>query len=471
MSAAAAPDDEVRAPAHAIVQRWLVGLRWVAFALLGLTLPVGEHLFGFHVRYEIALPAVALAGLVNLWASRVLGRSHPAAAPEPAGDRSSAPPGRPAPRDVRRTLPRAIAAFVAFDLVAIGVVLAASGGAANPFSALFLVHVALAAAVLPTATTFALSALAVAVFGALFAVPAGSCCAAHERDGSFSAHLYGMWMAFVLCAGLVAFFVTRIRAALEAREREVLRLRRDAEHASRFASLGTLAAGTAHELGTPLGTIAVLAGELSAGDLPAGEAQAHARSIAAAVARCRDVLSKMQAAAHASRAAATPLDVPAAARRVVAEWSAARPDVRVVTDITKIEARAPIGAEDFASALGVLLDNAAFASKKAGADAPLTVRVECVTDRILASVEDAGTGVPEELVERLGEPFLTTKEPGEGMGLGLYLVRGLLDPVGGRLRVENRHPRGARAVLDLPAVPAPAAAAPDPGPSLLHAAE
>jgi len=431
---------EIRGPAHAIVQRWLVGLRWVAFALLLTTLPVGEHLFGFHVRYGIALPVIALAAVVNLLAGRVLRRS---------GENEAGP--------------RAIAAFVAFDLLAIGIVLAASGGAANPFSALFLVHIALAAAVLPASTTFALSALAVAVFAGLFAVPAGSCCAAHARDGSFSAHLYGMWMAFVLCAGLVAFFVTRIRRALEAREGEVLRLRRDAEHASRFASLGTLAAGTAHELGTPLGTIAVLAGEIAGGDLPAAETQAHATSIAQAVARCRDVLAKMQAAAHASRATASPVDLAQAATHVVGNWRAAHPEVRVELETDPAGPWASISADDFGSALGVLLDNAAFATTKANASTPLRVSVSQNADRVLVAVEDSGTGVPAPLVERLGEPFLTTKEPGEGMGLGLYLARGLLEPIGGRLTIENRRPNGARAVLDLPLVRAPGAPVVEPG--------
>lgn len=427
-----------RGAAHAIVQRWLIGLRWVAFALLALTLPVGEHLFGFHVRYAVALPVVALAAVVNVLASRVLSRSGQANA---AG-------------------PRVVAGFVAFDLVAIGVVLAASGGAANPFSALFLVHVALAAAVLPAALTFALSALAVGVFAALFAVPAGSCCAAHQMDGSFSAHLYGMWMAFVLCAGLVAFFVTRIRRALEVREREVLRLRREAEHAARFASLGTLAAGTAHELGTPLGTIAVLAGELAGGEVPAPEVRAQARAIAQAVARCRDVLSKMQAAAHASRGASAPVDVAEASSRVVADFRAAHPDVRVEVE-AGAPVFAPIAAEDFASALGVLLDNALFATRRAGSASPLRVAVSSGGDRVRVAVEDGGTGVPEEMIERLGEPFLTTKEPGEGMGLGLYLARGLLEPIGGALTIENRRPSGARAVLDLPAVRAPAVPEPE----------
>ncbi len=438
--------EEARGPAHAIVQRWLVGLRWVAFALLALTLPVNEQLFGFHVYYALALPVVALAAVVNVFAGRVLRRT-------PEGNGAG---------------PRTVAAFVAFDLIAIGIVLAASGGAANPFSALFLVHVALAAAVLPATTTFALSALAVIVFASLFAVPAGSCCAAHASDGSFSAHLYGMWLAFVLCAGLVAFFVTRIRRALEGREAEVMRLRREAEHASRFASLGTLAAGTAHELGTPLGTIAVLAGEIAGGDLPASETRAHAKAIADAVTRCRDVISKMQAAAHASRAAATPLETVQAAARTVETFRAAHPEVEVQIEGAAGEAWAPIGAEDFSSALGVLLDNAAFASKKAGSRAPLVVRAERSSDRVRVTVEDQGGGVPEALIERLGEPFLTTKEPGEGMGLGLYLARGLLQPVGGDLTIENRTPRGTRATIDLPLVAAPLAT---PAPTFAQAAE
>ncbi len=177
----------------------------------------------------------------------------------------------------------------------------------------------------------------------------------------------------------------------------------------------------------------------------------------------------MQVAAHASRAAAAPLDVALAARRAVADFRAAHPEVVVVVEAPSEDLWAPIAAEDFASALGVLLDNAAFASKKVGSTAPIDVRVSASEDRVRVAVEDAGTGVPEEVIERVGEPFLTTKEPGEGMGLGLYLARGLLDPIGGTLTIENRRPResagggapvsatyGARAVLDLPRVSAPA---------------
>src|SRR5262249_52373793 len=155
---------------------------------------------------------------------------------------------------------------------------------------------------------FALAALAAMLFASLFALPAGACCPNHPANGAFSTHLYGMWAAFVVASGLVAHFLTRVRRALDERGREIARLPRRAEESARFAALGTLAAGTAHELGTPLGTIAVLAGEIDGA--PAGEASAHARAIAAQVARCRDILARMQARMPAAR---TPARAPVGA--------------------------------------------------------------------------------------------------------------------------------------------------------------
>jgi two-component system sensor histidine kinase RegB len=101
------------------------------------------------------------------------------------------------------------------------------------------------------------------------------------------------------------------------------------------------------------------------------------------------------------------------------------------------------------TALSALLDNALFASRAAGAEEPIAVAVGRDEAGALVSVEDAGTGVPEGLRERLGEPFLTTKAPGEGMGLGLWLVRRAVEVGGGRLEVLPRAPCGTRVVLRL----------------------
>jgi two-component system, sensor histidine kinase RegB len=406
---------EERDDAGRILLRWLIGLRWAVFLLLAATLPLGERFLGFQVRYAIALPAIAIVLGFNALMHRRL--------------------------EAPRVSSREVALGVAVDLVAIGAILAASGGAENPLSAVFFVHVALAASLLPARTTFALAGLAACLFGALFALPQGACCSADPAGGAFSKHLYGMWLAFVIAAGLVAYFLTRVRGALDERGREIAKLRRQAEEGARFAALGTLAAGTAHELATPLGTIAVLAGELEG---------APAAAIGAQIGRCRDIITRMQAGAAGPR---VPSRTPAGAAvaGAVEVWQRAHPSAAVAVSLRAPEgATVPLSSGELEAALSALLDNAlhaASAARSSSAPAPIAVEVACEPGAVLVRVDDEGTGVAPHLAGRFGEPFLTTKEPGEGMGLGLYLVRALLAEVGGRLDVAPRAPQGTRVTL------------------------
>jgi two-component system sensor histidine kinase RegB len=417
-SPAALDADRNEATARTVAP-WLVGLRWAVFGVLAATLPLDEALFGFHVRWAVAVPVLAAVIVVNAARQRRVA----------AGDAPST---------------RGLALGAAFDLFAIDALLAASGGAANPFSAVLVVHVALAASLLPARTTFALAALAACLFGALFALPTGACCPNHPANGEFSAHLYGMWGAFVVAAGLVAYFLTRVRSALAAREREIAELRQQADESARFAALGTLAAGTAHELATPLGTIAVLASEIASGAEPA---ERGGKTIAAQVARCRDILTRMQAgAAEARPIAPTPLG--AAVRRAVEAWRRAHPEAEVrIDEQAPAAAPIPLAAEDVEAAICALLDNALHASAAVQSEQAITVGTAVVAGAVKVVVEDDGAGIAPDLRGRLGEPFLTTKEPGEGMGLGLYWIRTLLARIGGRLEVEPRAPRGTRVVL------------------------
>ncbi|AUX48034.1 sensor histidine kinase [Sorangium cellulosum] len=403
-----------QAPAGGIVLRWLVGLRWAVFALLAATLAASEALFGYHVRYGIAVPILALAAGLNLFLARRV-RSDQGA---------------------QRSL---VAGVVALDLVAIAGVLAASGGAGNPFSALFFVHVALAAALLPARTTFALAALAACLFAALFALPSGACCPSHPEHGAFSAHLYGMLLAFVLSASLVAYFLLKVRRALDASAAENAALRRRAEEASRFQALGALAGGTAHELGTPLGTIAVLAEESRRDPASSDEARRRARTIAEQVERCRVVIARMRADVRADELRAG-VEVGEAAVRAVQAWRAAHPGVPVEVRGELARRRmVPLDAADIEAALCALLDNALHATGAGPAAAePIVVTVGDEGGAPVIGVEDGGPGIPAGLEGRLGEPFVTTKAPGEGMGLGLYLVRTLIEQVGGHLTVSPR---------------------------------
>ena len=410
-----------------ILMRWLIGLRWAVFGFLAAALPLGERFLGFHVEYVIAVPVIVLIASFNAVMHRRVATGR-----EPSSGE--------------------IAVGVALDLVAIGAVLAASGGAANPLSAVFFVHVALAASLLPARTTFALAALAACVFGALFTLPAGACCPNHPANGAFSTHLYGMWIAFVVASGMVAYFLTRVRGALDDRNREIARLRRQAEESARFASLGTLAAGMAHELCTPLGTIAVLAGEIDGAT--GAEAVLHAAAISKQVARCRDLLTRLQAGAASPRAAAR-APIGAAVAHAVEAWRRAHPETQVtLAERVPPETTVPLSAEEIEVTLSALLDNALHAVRAArGEPAPILVEIASEGGALLVRVEDTGAGVAPELRARLGEPFLTTKEPGEGMGLGLYLVRRLLAEAGGQLEIAQREPQGTRITLRLAGAP------------------
>jgi two-component system sensor histidine kinase RegB len=349
----------------------------------------------------------------------------------------------------RRMPPRTLAASLALDLIGVFAVLAASGGAANPWSALFLVHIALAAAILPRGTTIALSALAASLFLALFAVPSGACCPNHPSNGAFSTHLYGMWFAFALSAAIIAMFVTRVRSALEARGREIARLRREAENNARFRALATLAAGTAHELNTPLGTIAVLAYELADQD-DIRFVKKHANAIGTQVERCRDVITRLQAGA-AKRAPMEPTAVQNMVLGAVATWRAAHPQALVQTSANDMEnVRIRLGAAEIEATVGALLDNAWFASRSVEPNPPLTVQLDRDDEGPFIAVEDAGVGISTDLRHRLGEPFVTTKEPGEGMGLGLWLVRRTVEDAGGKLQITPGPNCGTRVLMRFP---------------------
>ncbi len=405
-----------------LVLRGLTGLRLVVGALLFLTLPISEYVQGFHVRYEIAIPALLVLAS-NVWLAGWT-------------------------RSPRQT-PWALALSLAIDLLGIFAVLAASGGAANPLSALFLVHIALAAAILPRQTTLALSAFAAILFLGLFAMPSGACCANHPSDGAFSTHLYGMWFAFALSATIIALFVTGVRAALEERGREIARLRREAADNARFRALATLAAGTAHELNTPLGTIAVLAHELSLGaDL--GAIKEHASAIGSQVDRCRAVITRLQAGGS-RQTHNEPTDAKAAVQKAITHWLAAHPRAQIKTDSAPRQTfHVPLSADDVEAAMGALLDNAWFASNAVKTDEPISVRIDQDEAGPFIAVDDAGTGITQEILPRVGEPFVTTKEPGEGMGLGLWLVRRMIEDVGGKLEIQAGVPRGTRVIMRLP---------------------
>ena len=348
----------------------------------------------------------------------------------------------------------ALGYLLAFDTLCLTALLALSGGPANPLSLLYLVQITLSAVILSKGWTWSLGALAVVCFGFLFwaHVPVSVFEAHHSSEG-FSAHLVGMWIAFVATALLVTVFIGKVSEALRRREQDVLLLQSQLARHERLTSVATLAAGAAHELGTPLATIAVASRDLEyhATEVSADpELARDARLIRSEVERCRTILQQMSARS-AGQPGELPVRVALAGLLDKVRGDFPPPDqerVRIVLSGDPGAAILPAGAAR--QALAALVRNALDAASEAQ---PVTLGVGRTGASLEFVVTDSGCGMSQETLNRIAEPFFTTKAPGCGMGLGTYLVRVFTEQLGGRLAFESEPGQGTRALLDLPLIP------------------
>lgn len=394
-------EDEIvaaRVSAGPIAATWLSHMRWHAVG--GHTLAILVARFALHME----LPVVKLLACVGvLAASNVLLALR---APRVGGG--------------------SLLGVLAFDVGVLTVELALSGGASHPFAAFYLVQVLLGGLLVSGRGAVAITALAIAARASL-----------GGPDGGI--------VAFAILAAFTAAITGRLARALRAHHVDLLRKQRIAAHAEKLASLSTLAAGAAHELGSPLGTITVAAEELDGliVDAPL-EAIEDARVIREEVGRCREIVHRMNA-----RAGQLLGELPettttgAILADLRAQAPAAERDRLVVEGDADAVVECP--ARGLVRILGNLVANALQASS-----GTVVVSARPVADRVQFVVEDRGEGIPPEVRGRLGEPFVTTKPPGQGMGLGLFLSFAFAELCAGRLELAPREGGGTSAVLELP---------------------
>lgn len=340
-----------------------------------------------------------------------------------------------------------LAAVMALDIALLTAMLYFTGGQSNPFSFLYLVNIALAAVVLHAMWTWMLVALALLSFGLLPVVGSWPLPLGHLPLGEIATiQQQGMWVAFGVAAGFIVHFLWRITGALSRRDQELSEARRQAARQQRVTSLASLAAGAAHELATPLGTIALIAKELERQmDGADAEVLEDVRLIREQVGRCRSILDQMSGGAGPSGA-----DLIETVS-IVELIDEATTGLRDSPEID-VEIEGGLGAMAFqlppralAQAVRNLITNAQDAS-----DSPVTVRATERGGELVIEVIDRGSGMPSAVLDRVGEPFYTTKDPGEGMGLGLFLTRTVIEGLSGRLDIHSTHGAGTRVVVTIP---------------------
>lgn len=342
-----------------------------------------------------------------------------------------------------RALPAlATAAVLAFDVVLLTALLMGTGAASSPFTFLYLFQVVTAAMVLEPAGVWGIVVVGALGYGSLFLLAPADPHAHHHGAGSaMDSHFLGMWIAFGISAPFAAFVVTRVRRALADATRRMEEARRLQERTERLTALGTLAAGAAHELATPLSTIAVVAGDLKHhADTNVAD---DAGVIRAQVEQCRAVLSQL-AADSGQRMGQRPRAIRGDA--LMARILDGQPDRVSGTVHEGAEARLVLIPEDLvAQAIRQLVANALDAT-----GGPVRVQLHPADEGLHATVTDEGPGMTPEVLARATEPFFTTKPEGEGMGLGLHFVRSIAEQVCGTLELTSTPGEGTRATMTLP---------------------
>jgi two-component system sensor histidine kinase RegB len=416
--AAAAP--AFRRPGR-LRMRTLITLRWLALGGQATALLVVAEVLKFPAPYLPCGLVVAIGAWLNLLVTLT-------------------PMSRRTARDWEA------AAQLGFDILQLAALLYLTGGIANPFALLIIAPVTLAGASLPTRYAAALAALAIAatVGLAVHALPL-------PWRGGVPLELpmiYRMGLATALIAGIVFATGYAHQAASEASRMELALNVTETVLAreQRLSALGALAAAAAHELGTPLATIAVVAKEIAreVGDGPMRE---DAELLIAQAQRCRDILRRLAEMPDATDEVHERMSLLQFVREVVEPYAAAD-QVRVeavVTGAAGVEAPDVWRWPEVLHAMTSIVENAFDFARK---EILVTARFDAAT--VAVEVRDDGPGFSPQVLAKLGEPYVTSRPGAEGsrtghigMGLGFFIAKTLLERTGAVVEFKNGRRGGA----------------------------
>ncbi len=291
------------------------------------------------------------------------------------------------------------------DLTALSAILFYTGGATNPFVSFYLPGLAIAAAILPWRQVVALACYALACYTVLLFeyLPLDL----HDPDKAVNYHLAGMWLNFVASAVMIALFVARLSGVLRQREAQLHLAREQLLREARVEDLNAQAAAVAHEIGTPLATLAVIAGELrgdasdrARGATPVADYLPDLQTVEQQLDLCRSILARLRE----DPATLEPQRIDAWLGSFAERWQLRHPNAALHASATPQAAGMAIEPARVGQILTILLDNAARSQHAAGhAQKPLRLDIEFDAGSIAFRVSDHGDGIPPACSRRLGE--------------------------------------------------------------------
>lgn len=358
---------------------------------------------------------------------------------------------------------RLVFAILLMDTIFLTLLLYVTGGVMNPFVFLYLLHIVLGAIILSEVCSWVITITTLLCYGLLFYFPPpvvtdlsgasslsdlAGCHLIDGIPGSFEIHLQGMWVAFVITACFIVFFVSKIQKALMVHRTTLQSLEKEEARNEKLSSLTTLAAGAAHELSTPLGTVAIVSNEMIHTLKEEGcstELLEDARLIRKQVTDCKEILYQMSAGAgeHLGEGIEQyPVeDVVAHILEGLTPEQCHRIRVKIKGVIDPI--RIPL--RSLCRTIKGLLLNGLEASAE---DAEVAMEWAVDEDMLCIKVMDHGAGIQKENMELVRTPFFTTKE--SGLGLGLFLAKTLADQLHGTMEIVSEPGQGSTVTMTLP---------------------
>lgn len=356
---------------------------------------------------------------------------------------------------------------LAIDVFSIAALLYLTGGATNPFTWIFLLPVILTAIILPHAYTWYMVILTTTLY--TFLIPYHSTLTIVEPhlmsidiasmtetthfmqdEELFNFHIFGMWFGFVCSAGLVAFFALELSNTIKMGERTLAETREKALQDERIISLATLAASAAHDMGTPLGTISIIAHELK--DDYSAEVHDKMLIMQEQINRCKRALSVMSASAGELRAESGHIIIfRDYLNEVINQWRSQQPRVKLNLHINPL---APLDESILAEltlthALINILNNAAkFTPIDKGVD--LIIEPAISKEYIAIQIRDYGPGMPDKLMNKIGK--VPINENNQGLGVGLFLTYSTIARLGGKINISNAATSGTCISMTLPLI-------------------
>ena len=399
--------------------RLMIQLRWIALWALCFCILAASVLTEVLIKWEITLGAIGIGFLSNviIWLFR---------------DRVA----------VARRVDFSRALLV-LDSVLLAFILGGSGGAHNPLSSLYLLNVVLAAILFDRWTAMVIAVIASGSFACLYI---GFPYLSHNHVGiSHDLHIQGMVVVLGVMSFVIVLFVDRLN-------REVNTVRNEQEQKDRFEALATLATGVTHELSTPLGTIAIAAKELekvACHSCANGACKDDARLIREQVDRCRSIIDRLdQNSLNDLRNPGECFDVKELIEDLRLVLNAEELSfLRFSLDTACMTIRAPRVL--LVQSLANLIRNALLANRE---QRPIRISSRLQDGKVLLQVVDQGTGIDADTLRQVGNPFFTTRSHGEGIGMGVFIARSLIERLGGKFTIRSKPECGTTVEIILPMV-------------------